>query len=74
MTTDILEDSNGGSAGGFRPGAIVGIIIGLLVVLVIGVAVAVIVALFLVRRRKTGPGDKHSTARNDIGLGKHLHA
>ena len=38
-----------------------------------GVAVAVVVALFLMRRRKTGAGGKHSTVRNDIGLGKHLH-
>ena len=67
------EGSNGGSAGGLGPGAIVGIIIVLLVVLVMGVAVAVVMALFLVRRRKTDPGGKHSTARNDIGLGEHLH-
>ena len=54
------------------PGAIVGIVIGLLIVLAMGVAVAVVVALFLMRCRKTGPGGKHSAARNDIGLGKHL--
>ena len=43
--------------------------------MVMGVAVAVVAALFLVRRRKTGLGDKHSTAKNDIGLGKHpMHA
>ena len=73
LTTDILEGSSGGSAGGLGPGAIVGIVIVLLVVLVMGVAVAVVMVLFLMRRRKTGPGGKHSTARNDIGLGKHLH-
>ena len=73
LTTDVLEDSNGGSPGGLGPGAIVGIIIVLLVILVMGVAVAVVMALFLMRHRKTGPGGKHSTARNDIGLGKHLH-
>ena len=38
--------------------------------MVMGVVVAVVVALFLVRRRKTGLGDKYSMARNDIGLGK----
>ena len=48
-----------------------GIVIVLLVVLVMGAVVAVVVALFLVRRRKTDLGDKQSTARNDIGLGKH---
>ena len=71
--TEIINNIgiNGGS--GLGPGAIVGIVIVLLVVLVMGVAVAMVVALFLVRRRKTGPGGKHSTARNDIGLGKHLH-
>ena len=56
------------------PGAIVGIIIGLVIVLVMGVAVVVVAALFLVRRRKIGQGGKHSAARNDIRLGKHLHA
>ena len=69
------EGSNGTDmASSPGPGAIVGIVIGLLVVLVMGVAVVVVMALFLVRRRKTGPGGKHSTARNDIGLGKHSHA
>ena len=61
------------SPGGLGPGAIVGIVIVLLVVLVMGVVIAVVVALFLMRHRKTGLGDKHSTPRNDIGLGKHLH-
>ena len=61
------------SPAGLGPGAIVGIVIVLLVVLVMGVAVAVVMALFLVRGRKTGPGGKHSTERNDIRLGEHLH-
>ena len=50
-----------------------GIVIVLLIVLVMGVAVAAVMALFLVRRRKTVLGEKYSTQRNDIGLGKHLH-
>ena len=73
-TVHINEGSNGTDmASSLEPGAIVGIVIVLLVVLVMGVAVAVVMALFLMRRRKTGPGGKHSTARNDIGMGKHLH-